>query len=216
MINIYDLLLNFQDTYYEFFEWNNNDEIIHVKKINIMKISSDDYNNILNNRIKFDCDLLLSIFNKCEYFDNKKVLTIPYAILFTDSYRVMGITMDMDGKVIKYSSLELLDEEDVLDISDRLGTCKVKYNIIGENLRDDNKTREEREIINYIKNYLCETLKNNDYAKLRYLYYEYFGKASNNLEKIKKDFIRELDCEISEKHYNLYNLIKLSRQTRRV
>lgn len=216
VINIYDLLLNFQNNYYEFFEWDNDDEIIHIKKINIMKISSDDYDTLLNKKVIIDTDLLLSIFNKCEYYNNKKIFTIPYALLFTDSYRVMGVVINMDGKIIKYSSLELLDEEDILNISERLAICKIKYNVIGDRVMEYNKTREEIEIIEYIKNDLKESLLNKNYDKLKYLYYEYFGRECNDFNKIKKDFNKELTCDINKKHYNLYNLIKLSRQVRRV
>lgn len=216
MINIYDLLLNFQDNYYEFYEWNSNDEIIHIKKINLIKISSEDFNNILTKNVLINNDFLLSIFNKCEYYDNKRVLTIPYAILFTDSYRVIAVMLDINGKVKKYSSLELLDEEDVLDVSDRLAICKIDYKIIDDKIIDYSKTRDEIEIINYIKNDLCESLNNKNFDKLKYLYYEYFGKEVNNMEKIRHDFNKELDCEINQKHYDLYNLIKLSRQARRV
>ena len=216
MTNIYDLILNFQENYYEFYEWNNNDEMIHIKKISLMKITSQDYNNILNKKVKFDDNFLFNIFNKCEYYDNKKIQNIAYAILLTDSYRVMAIILDMDGYVLKYSSLSLEDEEDIIDISDRLGCLKINYQILESKNNEFDKTREEIEIINFIKNDLLESYNNKKYDKLKYLYYEYFSREKKKKKKIKTDLEKELEKPIDEKHYNLYQLIKISKQAKRV
>ena len=216
MMNIYDLLLNFQNNYYEFYEWNDTDILTHIKKINLMKISVDDYDNILSKNVVFNDNFLFGIFNKCEYYENKKTLSIPYAILFTDSYRVIGVMFDMNGQIIKYSSLELVDEEDVLDVSERLASCKLEYKIIGDRECNYDKTRNELEIINYIKNDLRDSFNGKKYDKIKYLYYEYFGIENNNIDKIKSDFEKELKGNINKKHYNLYNLIKLSKLTKRV
>ena len=37
---IYDLLLNFNENIYEFYDWNKTDNIKHIKKIPIFKIDS--------------------------------------------------------------------------------------------------------------------------------------------------------------------------------
>ena len=41
MKNIYDILVNFKKIPYEFYEWNKNDDIKHVKSIPTFRISSD-------------------------------------------------------------------------------------------------------------------------------------------------------------------------------
>ena len=215
-MNVYDLMLNFHDNYYEFYEWNKEDDIIHIKKINLIKISSEDYNNFLYQKVIINDEFLLSIFNKCEYFDNKKINHLPYAILLTDSYRVMGVILDMNGSIIKYSSLSLEDEEDVIDLGDKLALLKLNYKIIDKKIVDDYKTRDEIEIINYIRSDLNESFQSNDIDKIKYLYYEYFDRESDDLNKIKEDFEKELSKDINIKHYNLYQLIKLSRCKRRV
>ena len=107
MTYIYDVLLNFNNDYYEFYEWNSDDYLYHIKRIHLIKIDSKTYNDILNNKVEIKDDLLFNIFNKCEYFDNRKILSIPYAIMLTDSYRVMAIILNMNGIVTKYSSLLL-------------------------------------------------------------------------------------------------------------
>ena len=209
MTYVYDLILNFNSELYEFYEWNKDDDIYHIKRINLIKIDSKTYNEILENEVTFNDDFLLTIFNKCEYFENRGVEEIPYAVLVTDTLRVMGIMLDMHGNVIKYSSLLLDEEEDVLDISDRLGVLKLKYQIKKKKTSTNALTRYENNIIKYIKKDLNLCYKEKNLSKLKYLYYEYFNKQCNDLEEIYRCLINELN-NVNEKHYYLCNLIKLS------
>ena len=41
MTYIYDILLNFKDELIEFYDWNKNDNIIHIRKIPLLKITAD-------------------------------------------------------------------------------------------------------------------------------------------------------------------------------
>ena len=45
---IYDIILNFQERIYDFYEWNKTDVITHIRKIPVFKISSKDLYNIGN------------------------------------------------------------------------------------------------------------------------------------------------------------------------
>ena len=38
---IYDVYLNLNDTLYDFFDWNKNDKLMHIKKIPIIMVSND-------------------------------------------------------------------------------------------------------------------------------------------------------------------------------
>ena len=102
MTYVYDLLLNFNPKLYEFYEWEKDDKLSHIKRIYLIKISSIAYNDLLDKNIKLNDDFLLNIFNKTEYFENRNVKNIPYAILITDTYRVMGIMFDMNALFEKY------------------------------------------------------------------------------------------------------------------
>lgn len=210
MSYVYDLVLNFNSDYYEFYEWKEEDVIYHIKRIHLIKVDSKMYNEIFDNIIVFNEDFLLSIFNKCEYYNNRNIESIPYAFLVTDSYRVMGILLDSSGKTYKYSSLLLDEEEYVLDLCNKLGNIKLNYKIIKKRNKCEDKTRLERVIIKYIKKSLKTDYEKKDVNKLKYLYYEYFNKHSDDIDYIYKSLVNELDKEINEKHYNLYKLIKLS------
>lgn len=210
MSYVYDLVLNFNNNYYEFYEWKKEDNIYHIKRIHLIKVDSKTYNEIFDNIVVFDNDFLLSIFNKCEFYNNRNVENIPYAFLLTDSYRVMGLFLDSDGKIVKYSSLLLDEEEYVLDLCDKLACIKLNYSIIGKRNRFEFQTRLERHIIKYIRKDLNDDYEKKDINKLKYLYYEYFNKQSDDIDDIYHSLINELDKDLNEKHYNLYNLIKLS------
>ena len=71
MIYIYDLILNWSDKRrYEFFEWEDDDEIEYVKKIPVFKIN--DFDNVLNYTIRVEKDFLSKIYNKSEAYGNRK------------------------------------------------------------------------------------------------------------------------------------------------
>ena len=181
----------------------------NAKRINLIKITSETYNRLLDSKVIVDDDFLLSIFNKCEYYENRNIETIPYAVMVTDEYRVMALILDMNGKITKYSSLLLDEEEDVLDISRRLGILKINYKVIDKKESNDTLTRYENHILKYIRNDINNCYKEKDISKLKYLYYEYFNKNGYNFEEMYQKLIKELS-NVNEKHRNLYDLIKLS------
>ena len=211
MCYVYDIVLNFNSDLYEFFEWKREDSLYHIKRINLIKVDSITYNNIFDNIVIFtNNSFLLNIFNKCEYYTNRSIDTINYAFIITDSYRLLGIMLDNNGKTIKYSSFLLDEEEEILDVSSKLKETKLNYKIIKKRNRNDFNTRQEINIVNFIKKDLDNNYKKNNLNKLKYLYYEYFNKQSDNIDLIYQELVNELDKDITEKHYNLYNLIKLS------
>ena len=131
-------------------------------------------------------------------------------VLVSDNYRVMGIKLDMNGKIVGLSSLLLDEEEDVLDIVNRLGEIKLALKKESKRNKNEYQTREEINIIKYIKKDLKASLKEKNLDKLKYLYFEYFNKQCNDIDKIYQELNSILDKEITSKHYDLYNLIKLS------
>ena len=86
----YDILLNFQNKYFEFYEWNKKDIITHIKKIPILKITTKDLNVIKTNKIKLDKEFLKKIENKAETFKKEKI----NAILLTDGEDTVALKIN--------------------------------------------------------------------------------------------------------------------------
>ena len=60
---IYDILLNFNEKLYEFYEWDDCDNFDYVKKIAIIKVNKDTLNDIRNNKIMLDDEFVKEIHN---------------------------------------------------------------------------------------------------------------------------------------------------------
>ena len=208
-MNVYDLLLNFNKEYYDFYEWQKEDNILHIKKIPLIRVDKVIYDDFLGFQIVFPKDFLEMIHNKCEYFTKGGIKEILYAVLITDSFRVMGLMIDSSGKIKKYSSLLLDEEEEVLEMSGKLPIIKINYDKLSTK-RKNPLTREDSVIQSFIKKDLEDSIKRNDLNKLRYLYYEYFNQYIDNDDQIKKELLNEVMHNFNEKHLELYQLIKLS------
>ena len=208
MTFIYDLIFNFNNDYYEFFEWFKNDNYVHIKRIYLLKVNSSIYNDLFNNRVQFGEEIAFNIHNKCEYLEKRELKVLPYALVITDGYRVMAITLDEDLIINNYSSLLLDEEEEVLEIAKKLPFVNIAYNIIKSN-EFTNLTRKEKRILKYIANTLNKVYSDKDYERLHYFYYEYFNKDSNDPQFMYHKLMDSLQ-EFSDKHDNLYHLLKLS------
>ena len=109
---IYDIVLNFQNNYYDFYEWKSTDKIINIKKILVYKVNNQDYLNLKYNEIILD----------------KKILpTQTKMFLVTNGIEVMGILLDNDGKIIKRSSLIFEEEAEVNDFCQTLSLTTIPY-----------------------------------------------------------------------------------------
>ena len=64
MLNVYDIVLNLLDgnRIYEPFEWSNKDNIEHIKKIPMVRISSNFLSDIILNNVTVNKDFLQSIY----------------------------------------------------------------------------------------------------------------------------------------------------------
>ena len=51
---IYDIVLNYQNNYYEFYEWKTTDKIINIKKIPVYKVNNENYLNLKYNEVILD------------------------------------------------------------------------------------------------------------------------------------------------------------------
>ena len=177
---IYDILLNFKDEYYDFYDWNKGDNIQHIRKIPIFRIENNDLFNIKNSKVKIDISFLEKIENKTEIFTNNGIKKIKNACLLSDGDNIIGINIMQ--KRTKISSLLIDEELDSLEDVYTMDIEKIKYEVQKKN-DYELKTRKQIEIERFLTNELFKI--KNDSEQLKYLYYECFNKKENDINKIR-------------------------------
>lgn len=212
MTYIYDIVLNFNTLFYEFFEWEDKDKITIIKKIPVIKVDSSLLDDLFNKKIIITDDFLTEINSKCEIIENKHIKSLKYACLFTDTYRVIGVLFNSKCETVKVSDLLLSDQSEVLNISKRTNLKNISYNIVG--IRNNNSflTRKEIKIRDYLLNELSSINNKKDYNKLEYLYFEFFNKIPDNNIDIYNQLTSEIKNNITNSHLKLYKLLKLIHQ----
>lgn len=204
---IYDIVLNFNKDYLDYYEWNKSDTFTYIDKIPIYVVNDTSMNDIYNSSIKIDKSLLDEIYNKTYTNKNK----IKYSLLVTDRNRVIALMFDDNGFVIKKSSL-LIDEEDVVIEEANLYTLDIfNYGIINSVINKSFLTRKEK----YIKNSLLEEINylynNKIYDELNYLYYEIYNDNVSIKDKYKR-LLNIIDNNNFDKLNYLYEIIKLTKE----
>ena len=199
---IYDLYLNFNEEFYDFFEWNKSDKLVHIKSIPIYKTTEETFMNIISNDIKLEDKDISYIKNKSTTWSKIK----KNFALFCDSNNVIAIEFDDNGKSIKKSSLLINDELEIIECAHKFKIKNIEFKILNKS-KKILKTRKQIKEETFINN----ELKNIDNKKLNYIYYECFGKK----EKDKKIIINKLlNLSKNSKAYkNLYNILKLTSTT---
>lgn len=198
---IYDIILNFNEQIYDFYEWNKSDNLTHIRKIPFFKVSSIDMYNFEHYSIILSEAFLDQIKNRTEIFSGKSIKNIEYACLFSDGINVLAIKIKNN---YYYSKLLLDEEEEVVDVVGKMKEVVINYKISKEKNNVVFKTRKEIEIENYVKKELKKLEINKEYEKLKYLYFECFGKEEIDIKAF-------LDVSSFMKAYNLLKLIEIKK-----
>lgn len=189
---IYDIVLNFQPDYYDFYEWSTKDKIINVKRVPIYKISNRDYLNIK--------------YNNC-VIDKQSLSKQSKIFLLTSGIEIMGILIDNNGKVLKKSSLIFEESDDILEDRDEIKKIEIKYHITKKNdiIYESRATKEKK---HYIRKYLNNLNKEKDEYLLKYLYFEIFNNEEKDINIVYNKLL-ELSKKNISKMYESINKINL-------
>lgn len=199
---IYDIVLNFNKDYYNFFEWNKKDNIINIKKIPLILVNNDVFAMLKYDHVVVDLSFINYIKDKTLTYSRHKC---EPSCLVSNGREVIGLLFGEDGTLLKRSSL-LLDEED--EVLDEIGYDEVfDINIVkvkkGKNTNINRIEREKKEfLIKYINR------ENND-ANLKYLYYDYFEKEEDEVDKIKEILINEIKNNWNKKFDSFYETVRI-------
>ena len=194
---IYDIYLNLNETLYDFFDWNKNDKLTHIKKIPVIKVNEQSLRLLINNKINITEELLLQIYNKTEIWNMSD--KISYCALFSDNNTILAIEFNKSGKSIKKSFLFIDEELEVLEIIDKLNERYIDFNILS-NEKNIFKTRKQLKE----ERFISQELKNMEDNKLSYIYFECFGKHEKN-KKVILDNINKISKN-SKIYKNLYDI----------
>lgn len=210
MTYIYDILLNFTDdeNYFEFYEWKEDDLFEHIKRIPIIRISKEQMQEIMFNKIKVSQDFLELIKGNTISYKNKK--DIKYGCLVCDLNKAIALEFNSKGLILSKSSLLLDEEEDVIDETSLLDEEKINYELIEKYHFDYFLTRDEI----FKKRYLLKEIeylkKQKNYDKFNYLYEEIFPKDDLSFTERLTKLVTEIKENYNSKFNDLYEIVRLT------
>ena len=192
---VYDVSLNFQYPLYDFYEWNNEDFIVGIRKIPIYKVSSK---SLLEMRLsKFKIDNVKILKNKTKTYNTHKNYL---SFICTDGHDVLAFNFDSNGLVIGKSSILPEEAMEILEGSTHLNQNDIIYRIIRFDKISNYKTRYENMVSKYLINMIKKT---NDQDKLSYISFECFNQ---NLES--KNLIELIRNKWDDKYIKIYDFFK--------
>lgn len=185
---IYDIVLNFQNNYYDFFEWKATDKVINIKKILVYKVNNQDYLNLKYNEV---------------VIDRQNIPKQTKMFLVTNGIEVMGLLLDNSGKVIKRSSLLFDEADEVLEDKEFIKELQLKYqkNIPKKHLL---QSRVNMEKTKYLEKYFSKIDKFKDEYLLKYIHYDIYNKEEKNIDKV----YQELKSLINNNINKIYESIQ--------
>ena len=200
---IYDVVLNFNKDYFDFFEWNKKDNIINIKKIPLLIVNNDIFNNMKYDFVTVNNSFMDLIKEKTYTYNRQK---IGPSCLLSNGKQVIGLLFNEKGELIKRSSLLLDEEEEVLNeiYNDDITNIDIINIKKGHTPCSINRILKEKKcfLIRYIN-------KEDNAINLKYLYYDYFEKDEENSNIIRKSLINEIKYNWNKKFDNFYETVKL-------
>ncbi len=201
---IYDILLNFNTSLYDFYEWNDNDDITHIRKMPVFKVNTQMIEDIKHHKIEVESKFLNKIKSKTEMFQKKSIKQIEYACLFTNGKECIAVLLQANMITLK-SRLLLDEEEDVLDMSATMEEIGISYKKIGNIFYCPFQTRKESEMKKYIQKELSKITDDG----LEYLYYECFNERPGEGISLKCKIKERLTYDFDNTAKKLYDFFKL-------
>jgi len=200
---IYDIVLNFNKDYYDFFEWNKKDSIVNIKKIPLFVVNNDTFNSMKYDGVTVSKNFIDLIREKTYTYNRQK---IGNSCLLSNGKQVIGVFFNDKGDLIKRSSLLLDEEEEVLDeiysddITD-IDIIKIKKGNCNDSINRIQKEKKDF-LIKYIN-------KEKNDVNLKYLYYDYFEKDEVDTNVIRETLINEIKNNWNKKFDGFYETVKI-------
>lgn len=204
MKNVYDILVNYKKVPYEFYEWDKEDDIKHIKKIPSFKVTDSLMKDIMECDVLVSKDFLEKIKNKTEVFYNRTVKIIMYAcVIFNDEFS-LALVFDDKGYNIGKSKLLFDESDDVVISGKNLDVTEFEYNIIKKASINSKYTRKENRIISLVSKYLKTIYEKDEKDELMYIYFECYDESENDVKTI----YNKLTKSVLNADFNVINKLK--------
>lgn len=190
MKNIYDILVNFKKIPYEFYDWNKEDDVKHVKKMPSIKVSDSVLYDIFYNEVKISKKFLDQIKDKTEIFFGRTIKKVKYACVIYNDDVALSILLNDNGEIIGKSKLLFDEEEDVL--KEDVPLKEIDYNVIKKSKKISGLTRREAKIVLLLSKYLDKIHESKKNDEIKYMYFECFNKVEEDNEKAYKNLKNEV------------------------
>ena len=192
-----DVLLNFDEIAYEFYEWEKEDDLVRIKRVPVVCISEKDLFIFLQNKIQIDKEEL-SVCSKKEHI-----------IIFTSKKDHIAIEFDLEGKELFRSRLTIEDDLNVCEIAYSLKEKKLRYQTLQKicHQREMRIASKEKQLIQ-IELKVIEA--SHQIEKLSYLFYEWFDEIESHFDQMLNKCYLELQKPYSLQMHKIAHLIKLS------
>ena len=203
----YDILVNLQEVFYEFYEWEKTDNILAVKKTPLFRVNHQTVVDFLTYEISLDQDFINNIWEKTICKRSKEKIS---AFLISDCKTSLFLEVNGEGKVIFRSKLLVEDENNVNEIVNALKEVELNYQIEEKVVKNNllRRTIKEQKLIMAELNSL--RIKEN-VDKCNYLYYELFHEIPDNYDEA-LDKMQEFILSHSRQIHSLAHLIDISYQ----
>ncbi len=204
MKNVYDILVNFKKNPYEFYEWEKDDNIRHIKKIMAFKVEDKVLLDFMNYDILVDKKIMNVIKDQTEVFSGRAINKMNYACLLCNDNSVLALALNDEGLVIGKSKLLFDEADDIIKKSNDMSIYNLEYNVISKNNHNKSLTRKENNEVFLVLKYLNKIYDSKNVDEINYLHYECFDIKE-------EDYLKSymlLKKQIEEGNFFVINKIK--------
>lgn len=205
MVYVYDTLVNLNEELVDFYDWDDSDDYVHIRKVPLFKVSHLDYVDFVSKRIRLEESELLKVNDKTQVFSTRGIDTIKYALVVTDGNGAVILEFNQKGFVSRKSKFIVNEEMEILEMAREVDECKVKYNVVSKKVSRNTMIRSERKVLLSILDEL-DSIKN-DKEKIDYLFYEWFDTCEGDDKYLK--LVNDLKSKFTDKHLEFLDLLNL-------
>lgn len=212
MNKIYDIVLNFTEkgNSLQFYEWSKKDSLTYIESIPIIKISSNQLEEMQQNDFRLSAKELKRIYNQTKTINE----LIPYCMLVTDSLRVIAFYFNKEGYASKESSLLLDEEEDVLIEAMSQKKESISLKKIKCYLNNPFFTRKEKDIQKHLLKEIETIYNKQEFELIQYLYYE-IASYPRKIEEEYQYLLNRIQYHYQDSYQQLLDIILLVRNEKK-